>query len=362
MKAIIKTVLPFLLAIVILASCNSSTALSQTGPTKAMETAIYAAWSDDVSATQTAMRTSTPLVSIPTFMPSTIPAIPLTPSITDDASFWQNLGAMPSNISITEYDLLPTRNPNMYEGLFKFVPTQAWPVGQADTSPTPSRTTLKALGYELNNMKLYRDGRVLFDLVTHVSDNYTIPTDSGSIATFIVEVDLGNENYVIQNDAISALGGYAIYTSAPVLYQGELLWARTYGDRVEIKKSDGSIIFTYTVPWVPNHRSRFSAWNGHWILEVQNILIQDGEILNQKLDFEEMFDWHLVRDQPFYFFRKGSRFGISYAGQVLPLQYQDIRHGLCCGPAVDNPSIGNYSAHFFGKQADVWYYVAIEFR
>lgn len=357
---IIKAILPLSFIVGTITSCTRSPSSIQTSPAQVMKTAA-ALDQTVISETQATFYLTTPTVP-PTTIPSTKPEITPTLSIDEQESFWGNLSTMPPNISITEYDLLPERNPDAYEGLFQFVPTQAWPVGKADTSPTPHTTSIKELGYELNNMQLYRDGRILFDLVTHVSDIYTFSTDSGLITAFIVEIDLGRENYLIQNDLISRLGDYAIYTSAPVLYQGELLWTRMYSDRLEVKKSNGKIIYTLTSPWDDNHYPMFRTWNGHWILEVDNFVVQDGEILNQKLGFEEMFDWGLVKDQPVYFFRRGSSFGISYDGQVLPLQYEDVRHGLCCGPAVDNPAIDSNSIRFFGKRNDIWYYVVMNFK
>jgi hypothetical protein len=290
------------------------------------------------------------------------PETNLTPINSEEISFWNNTISMPSNISVTEYALPPEKNPTQNDGLFQFIPTQAWPVWKANTSPTPHKTTLAELGYEINNSQLYRDGRLLFKNVSHVSDIYTVSTDSGPVTAFIVEIELGRENYLIQNDVVQAWGGYAIYNSAPILYQGELLWARTAPGHVEIKKSNGDVIFTFAVNLPPNHYPRFRAWDGHWILDVENFVIQDGEILNKNLGFEEMFNWGLVKGKPTYFFRKGSKVGISHDGQILPLQYQDIAHGLCCGPAQNNPGIGDDFMHFYGKRNDAWYYVVLEFR
>ena len=280
--------------------------------------------------------------------------VPLSP---EESDFWKNAIPMPSNISVTEYALPPEAENKVLQ---HFVPEEARTVWKADTSPTPHKTTLKELGYEIKNFQLYRDGRILFDHVTHVSDIYRFQTDSGPITAFIVEINLGYKNYVIQNDAINAFGEYAEHTSAPVLYKGELLWARKKSG-AEIKKSNGDVIYTFMVPSA-YHYPILSGWNGHWILEVENFVIQDGEILNQKLGFQEMFEWGLVKDKPTYFFRKESKVGISHDGQILPIRYDDVKHGLCCEPAQDNPSMGNDVISFFGKRDGVWYYVVIKFE
>ncbi len=68
----------------------------------------------------------------------------------------------------------------------------------------------------------------------------------------------------------------------------------------------------------------FQCWQDHWVIDLRGFLIQDGQILNQVYDYEEIFGWHLVKGEPFFFFRKGPRFGVRYDDQVLPVYYEDI--------------------------------------
>jgi len=317
-----------------------------------------------------AVDTFTHTEPLPATFPAAKPETNLTLSITEETSFWENTGSMPAHISVTEYALPSDKNPTENDGLFQFVPTQVWTVGKVYTSP--NKTTLEEIGYELRTVytdgglpysqQLYRDGRLLFDHVTHVSDIYTFRTDAAPITAFIVEVELGTENYLIQNDAINNWGEYAIATSDPILYRGELLWARTFSDHIEIKKSNRDAIFAFTTTWLPNHHPRFSGWNGHWILEANSSVIEDGEILNQKSGFQEVFNWSLIKDKPAYFFRKGSTIGLSYNGKILPMNYQNVAHDLCCGPAQNNPSMGDDTVHFFGERDGIWYYVVMKFK
>ena len=67
----------------------------------------------------------------------------------------------------------------------------------------------------------------------------------------------------------------------------------------------------YPVQWL-------YSWYGHWFLEADNFLVEDGELQNPKLGYSEIFNWHLVKDKPFYFFREGNSYGISFDGQALP--------------------------------------------
>ncbi|MEW5941535.1 MAG: hypothetical protein AB1750_17865, partial [Chloroflexota bacterium] len=203
---------------------------------------------------------------------------------------------------------------------------------------------------------------VLFDRVYHVSDVYVIPTNTGTITAFIVQAALGQKTYVIENDVIHSWGGYFEYIAPPILFQGGLLWARTRGGRVEIVKSDGTIVFTLAWPNFPNQYPKLHAWSDHWILEASDFVIQDGENLNKKLDYLQIYDWSLVQHNPTYFFRKGSRVGISFNGYILPLRYDEVWHGKCCGLAAYNPRISENYIHFFGKRDGFWYYVTMDFN
>ena len=107
---------------------------------------------------------------------------------------------------------------------------------------------------------------------------------------------------------------------------------------------------------------RFQAWNDHWILTAGDFVIQDGEILNQKLGFPEIFEWGVIDNKPLFLFRKGTRLGLSYDGKILLLPYEDIARGLCCGLAVNNPITFDDSMYFFGKRDGIWYYVKVKFR
>lgn len=296
---------------------------------------------------------------------SEVTPLPVTSSPAKDLP-WGTPDLLYLDVSISEFALPSSMEPTRHDGLFVLLPTPDRPTTQAGVTPTPRKVNLKQIGYELKSdergySSLYRDGRILFENATRVSDIYTFQTDSGPLTAFIVEIELGNKNFVIQNDAVYDFGGYAIYNSAPILYQGNLLWARTYNERIEIKKSNGDILFKFVTPWIANKPPHFRDWAGHWVLQSGDFLIIDGEIMNAKLGFGEIFNWTLLKGKPLYFFRKGPNVGISYDEKFLPLQYQDVAHGLCCGPAQNNPSVGEDSLSFFGKRDGLWYYVVVEF-
>lgn len=305
--------------------------------------------------------------------PAPKPETDLTPSSAANASFWENAGPMPSNISVTEYDYHQAGGPANDGDLLRIVRAHGWPIAKFTTA-TPPAVTIKKLGYELRTREgqlsqLYRDGRPFLDRVSEVSDVYTFSTASGPVTAFIAIVGpkaYYNKDVVIQNDMITAIWDNSAFDIelAPVLYRGELLWAKAGpGVHINIRKSDGTVVYTFATYFgasLPKHQ--FRGWKGHWILNVGEFLVQDGENINQKLGFDEIFDWGLVKDKPIFFFRKGAKIGVSYDGHVLPLQYDDVAHGLCCSLTVNNPWIGDDVVNFFGKRDGVWYYVAMELK
>lgn len=44
-------------------------------------------------------------------------------------------------------------------------------------------------------------------------------------------------------------------------------------------------------------------WQGQWLLEAGNVIVQNGVLQNPLLGYDEMFGWHLVNDKHFYFFQ-----------------------------------------------------------
>lgn len=103
----------------------------------------------------------------------------------------------------------------------------------------------------------------------------------------------------------------------------------------------------------------FWSWDGHWMMEADGFLIQDGVILNERMGYEEIFNWQLREGKPFYIFRNGPRVGISYAGEILPLVYDEIYHYGCCGLTHFNPTAYGGKLWFYALRDGFWYYVGM---
>jgi len=90
---------------------------------------------------------------------------------------------------------------------------------------------------------------------------------------------------------------------------------------------------------------------------LRGVLIRNGEILNQVLGYEEIFGFGWLGEQPFYFYRKNGKIGINYAGHDIPLGFDEVPHYLCCSAGELNPWQARKMVAFFGRRAQIWYYV-----
>lgn len=366
METIAKASLPLFWIGIFLTSCSGLTSLPEITSTSA--------------AGKTATATPAPIASA-TFVPT---ATIVSPTLSvDEAAFWANAIPLSEDISVTEYDFPSGTDPSYQSGLSWYVPVDTWwYVSTGDVLPTIQVLRIQDLGYEWKvvgqakqcnqespkgrnrcTYQLYKDKKLLWETkwIADVSTVYHFSTKAGPIHAFVVTVGVKRDSFLIQNGVVIPWGWEDYeFASPPILYQDELLWARLRPDgRIEVQKSNGDILFTF------KHKSKafiFKEWNGHWVLEAGNVLVIDGEEPYQKLGFQQIFMWNLVKDKPAFFFQKGSKFGISYDGQILPLQYDEIANGLCCEASGNNPYIGSDFARFLGKRNGVWYYVLVKFK
>jgi hypothetical protein len=118
------------------------------------------------------------------------------------------------------------------------------------------------------------------------------------------------------------------------------------------------------------------AYDNHWVLEaahtiqkfsLSNVIdynvwgevVQDGVSLNRQHGYQETFGFQLMKDKPFYFFKKRGQLGISYNRQEIALGYTQVPHYWCCSAAALNPRNAENMVAFFAQRGGVWYYVEI---
>ena len=119
------------------------------------------------------------------------------------------------------------------------------------------------------------------------------------------------------------------------------------------------------------------TYDGHWMLEIAYVtktvnsqendatfnvtgqIVQDGELLNEKLGYQEAFNAQIINGKPFYFFKKDGEIGISYGNQTTLLGFDEVPHYKCCSAAEMNPRSAQTMVSFFAEKKGTWYYVEI---
>lgn len=128
-------------------------------------------------------------------------------------------------------------------------------------------------------------------------------------------------------------------------------------------KKGNEIIYSFAVfPFGPagDPVQGLWGWEGHWVMETHNVIIQDGNILNLDLGYDELFEWTLMLGNPLSLYKKGNIYGILYNNQPLSFQYDDIIHGqLCCDPSFLAAFSSPAGMKFYGLRGGIWYLVTI---
>ncbi len=309
----------------------------------------------------------------------------------EDISFWESTSPLPKTLTVTEYELSAEAQDESPSKtiLLNFIPRavlqEAGKLSRntyTDTTTVDSvNETITPFGYEFRAgderypYHLYKNEALLLEHVYKLPDVHLFSTDEGEQLVFFATalddpdqpffVEGNATRYLIQNDTVTL---WENKPAGPML-EDRVIWVDGaplllgLGDYIDVQVRNGryDLLFSFATYYGANIPiKRFRAWNEHWILAVSNFIIQDGEILNEKYGFEETFNWYLVNDKPFYFFRKGPRVGISYDKQFRSLYYDEIIHGYCCGLALNNPRLIGNTISFFGKRDGVWQYVILK--
>jgi hypothetical protein len=307
-----------------------------------------------------------------------------------DTAFWAAAAPLPANFTVKEYPLPPEMQTiDPWHNLFEIppdAPKPVWKTGIPYVEPTWEiiNRQIKPFGYEFraeNHEYLYqliKAGKTLIEHAYKLTPDYPFITPAGDRITFkayaLVNADLpspfdDNRNtvvYLVQNEGINLWQNGrpdSIDPQRPPIYADhQFLWVQVSDHyQVDVQTPQRDVLFSFTTfeaAGIPIYA--FKSWNEHWLLQVSDFLIQDGTILNEKLGFEAIFDWGLLKEKPFYFFRKGPYIGISYDGHFLPLTYQEVPHGGCCGMVFNNPSNDGKTVRFYAKKNGQWNYVVIE--
>ena len=147
-----------------------------------------------------------------------------------------------------------------------------------------------------------------------------------------------------------------------LVYDPDYLAGAGYSLGLQVLRND-ELIFTYTV-LSPNPASGpvrgLYVYENHWYLEVADILIRDGVVLNDALTASEIFTFHFLNGNPFYFYRQEKDILISYNGETLPIRYQQVVHEpMCCSGGMVNMTLAQDALGFYALRDGNWYYVVV---
>lgn len=145
-------------------------------------------------------------------------------------------------------------------------------------------------------------------------------------------------------------------------YDQDYLAGAGYSLGIRVLRND-ELIFTYTV-LPPNPASGpvrgLYVHDNHWYLEVADVLIRDGVVLNEGATASEIFTFHFLNGKPFYFYRQEKDIKTSYNGETLPIHYQRVIHEpMCCSGGMVNMTLAQDALGFYALRDGNWYYVVI---
>jgi hypothetical protein len=320
---------------------------------------------DRIAASFAFIPSSTPAptpAAAPTFDPS-----PPVANITPTASTF-------SGLSLVEYPVVPAAEDTPTHFEFKHrIPAWVFEKNQALRNPDTAalikenNARLASLGVRLElkpssqegppQINLVRDAQVKEENIQNVWPAST--NQSGTDFAMLVENQQGQ--FLVQKDSFEPWDSLAHSFTQPVFVGDDLITLESSAqrDRVLVKKGGQDLYALSVSQGVDNPVKGIFAYDHHWILEVSGLLVIDGEVQNEKLGYQEIFGWSLRNGQPFYFFRKDGKIGMSYQGQPLPTQFDDVIHDRCCEPAAFNPGSSPNLVWFYALKNGIWEYVEL---
>jgi hypothetical protein len=160
----------------------------------------------------------------------------------------------------------------------------------------------------------------------------------------------------------NTMGGYDWLDEVDLaFFIGDDLIRVNFTDSPIVIKND-EIVYTHAITYMgPSHCPliSFQRWNDQWVMEVDGDVIINGEPLHQKYGYETAFHWQLLNGKPLFIFEKDGRFGISFNGQALPVEFDEIVYTMC-GERLLPPTLGPWGnsriVGFYGRKEGFWHY------
>jgi hypothetical protein len=291
----------------------------------------------------------------------------------EDEAFWGKTASLPDELTVEEYAVADAtlESPMDFEFGRKipgevYQKREAWRGGFIERRLAGNNELLQPFGYnikakqdsEMDLYQLYRKGELILDNI----DAFWPVSVSASGKDFAMVAEIWNDgDRLVRNDSLADYDMSSSEFIPPVFLEKDLLSLRWVPERTQVQVLRGEAqIYAFPATFLVSSPVKgLWSWQGHWLMEVDGFLIQDGVNLNAKLGYEEIFGWQILNGKPFYYFRKGPRVGISYDGKILPVYYDDVFHYHCCGPAGYNAAGNGDMVWFYALRDGKWYYVEI---
>ncbi len=249
----------------------------------------------------------------------------------------------------------------------------------AERSLARTNATLAPFGYRLESRFDDEGQRTLYDVHREGESEPLLP---GLVSIWPVSANAsGTEFVLVAENAPGAQPPYVLVRNGqvepwdpepsgllPPAYVGDTL-ARitatgfpTITYQVELGDQavhDTAVVYTGTTDAVGAYMPlrSFITWDDHWVLEVDDHLIMDGQDIGQAMGYDAAFGFARIGGQSFYFFEKDGQVQISYGDQVLPNAYETVFHNQCCEASIHNVEAGPDAVWFHALREGTWYFV-----
>jgi hypothetical protein len=259
--------------------------------------------------------------------------------------------------------------PNHLEFLNRFSPEVrdrylAWMHYSPDAMVETPNELLAPFGYRLEqnpimssySFRLFRDGDMLLDGITYFW-SATVKSDGRD---FVLQVEMNNGTiFLVRSGQMHEWRADRHFYISPIFAGDHLVTLEDSNGHVVVMEDEMQVFSMPAAMGVANPVKGLTAWEGHWVLEVDGRVIIDGIDLDTELGYDQIFNWSLIGGQPFYFFVDAPNSGVhvSYAGIDQAQSYQEIIHDACCEPAAFNPQFNEHIITFYGRRNGMWYYV-----
>lgn len=230
---------------------------------------------------------------------------------------------------------------------------------------------LNAWGFHCENNGLYKDRQLLVQSLACTESDATLNHSRTDFVWFL-PVRNRSVGWLVGRNSIDPTWQQMFHLWVIPKFVGDDLlvvhgFSGENGNEVRVERN-GQTVYTQTLQGVGDCLgSGIQIWDDeHWGLNTEGDVVIDGELVGQTQGYREAFGLRVVNGKPVYFVAKEQEIIMVFAGQTVPLKYDQIIH--TCYPVYQDVffhlDIGVLPEilWFFAREGDLWYYVEMEFH